>query len=71
MCLAGGGLRHGQVIGSTEKDGGHIATRPVMPADLAATIFRHMNVPLDADYVDGTGRPVPIVYNGKPVEELF
>jgi hypothetical protein len=30
-----------------------------------------MDVPLDAEYLDPTGRPVPIVYNGKPVEELF
>jgi uncharacterized protein (DUF1501 family) len=71
MCLAGGGLRHGQVIGSTEPDGGQIATRPVSPADLAATIYRHMGVPLDVEYLDGTGRPIPAVYNGKPVEELF
>jgi hypothetical protein len=71
LCLAGGGLRHGQVIGSTERDGGQIATRPVTPADLAATIYRHMGVPLDAEYVDTTGRPIPIVYNGSPVEELF
>ncbi len=71
MALAGGGLRHGQVIGTTEKDGGQIATRPVSPADLAATIYQHMGVPLDAEYVDGTGRPIPVVYNGKPIAELF
>src|SRR5262249_37399280 len=52
MALAGGGLRHGQVIGSTEKDGGQIATRPVTPMDLAATIYRHMGVPLDTEYTD-------------------
>jgi hypothetical protein len=71
MCLAGGGLRHGQVIGSTEKDGGQIATRPVTPADLAATIYQHMGVQLDTEYLDGTGRPIPIVYNGKPIAELW
>lgn len=71
MLLAGGGLRHGQVIGSTEKDGGQIATRPVSPADLAATIYRHLGVPLDTEYLDGTGRPIPIVYNGSPIAELF
>ena len=40
MALAGGGLRHGQVIGATERDGGHIKDRPVTPGDLAATIYR-------------------------------
>ncbi len=71
MALAGGGMRHGQVIGSTERDGGFIATRPVGPADLAATIYQHMDVPLDTEYLDGTGRPIPIVYNGTPIAELF
>jgi hypothetical protein len=50
MSLAGGGFRHGQVIGSTESDGGHIKERPVTPADLAATIYHHMGIPLDATY---------------------
>jgi hypothetical protein len=71
MCLAGGGLRHGQVIGSTERDGGHIATRPVTPGDLAATIYRHMGVPVDAVYLDPTNRPRALVEDGEPIAELF
>ena len=71
ILMAGGGLRHGQVIGSTEPDGGQIATRPVHAADLAATIYQHFGVPLESEYLDGTGRPVPIVYNGAPIAELF
>jgi len=59
------------VIGSTEPDGGQIATRPVHAADLAATIYQHFGVPLESEYLDGTGRPVPIVYNGAPIAELF
>jgi uncharacterized protein (DUF1501 family) len=70
MALAGGGLRHGQVIGATEKDGGHIKERPVTPGDLAATIYRHMGVPLDATYPDHTGRPRYVVENGKVIAEL-
>jgi uncharacterized protein (DUF1501 family) len=71
MCLAGGGFRHGQVIGATEKDGGTIARRPVTPADLAATIYHHMEVPLDAHYEDNRGRPHPIIQeNGQPIREL-
>ncbi len=52
MCMAGGGFRHGQVIGASSRDGGEIAERPVTPADLAATIYHHMGVPLDATYTD-------------------
>jgi hypothetical protein len=72
MCLAGGGLRHGQVIGSTESDGGQIKERPVTPGDLAATVYRFMGVPLDATYLDNRGRPRYIVENGgQPIAELI
>lgn len=71
MAVAGGGLRHGQVIGATEKDGGTIKERPVTPGDLAATIYQHMGVPLDATYSDTTGRPRYIVENGQPIRELM
>jgi hypothetical protein len=59
------------VIGATEADGGHIKERPVTPGDVAATIYRHMDVPLDATYTDTTGRPRAIVEQGKPIAELF
>jgi hypothetical protein len=70
MAMAGGGLRHGRVIGATEPDGGHIKDRPVSPGDLAATIYHHMGVPLDTVYYDPTNRPRPIVDRGRPIEEL-
>lgn len=72
MCLAGGGLRHGQVIGATETDGGNIRERPVTPGDLAATLFRYFGVPQDAFYLDNQGRPrVVVENNGQPLPELF
>jgi hypothetical protein len=70
MTLAGGGMRHGQVIGSTERDGGQIKERPVTPGDLAATIYRHMGVPLDGTYLDSRGRPRYFVEHGEPIREL-
>jgi hypothetical protein len=71
MSLAGGGLRHGQVIGATERDGGTIRHRPVTPGDLAATIYQHFGVPLDTQYIDPRGRPRNVVENGQPIAELF
>ncbi len=42
------------------------------PQDLAATIYRHMEVPLESVYYDHRGRPRPIVdHNGQPLRELF
>ena len=71
MCLAGGGYQHGQVIGASEWDGGDIKERPVTPGDLAATIYHHMGVPLDAHYEDFQTRPIPIIDNGRPIAELM
>jgi hypothetical protein len=71
MCLAGGGLRHGQVIGVSSRDGGEIADRPVTPGDLAATIYHHFGIPLDRTYSDHQGRPIFIVDNGSPIRELI
>lgn len=72
IALAGGGLQHGQVIGATEPEGGSIRDRPITPGDIAATIYRYMDVPLDATYLDNQGRPHYIVQNnGQPIRELF
>jgi hypothetical protein len=70
MLMAGGGFRHGQVIGSTEADGGQIKDRPVTPGDLAATLYHYMGVPTNATYLDPRGRPRYIVESGAPLPEL-
>jgi len=71
IALAGGGLRHGQVIGSSTPDGGDIDERPIGPGDIAATIYQHMGVPLDTHYLNSQGRPIPILESGEPIRELF
>ena len=70
MALAGGGLRHGQVIGATEADGGQIKDRPVTPGDLAATIYHTWAYRLERHLPDPRGRPRYIVENGRPIAEL-
>ncbi len=70
MSMAGGGFRHGQVIGSSTRDGGEIEERPVTPGDIAATIYHHMGVPLTTTYPDHQGRPLYVVEDGQPIKEL-
>ncbi|MBI2827589.1 MAG: DUF1501 domain-containing protein [Planctomycetia bacterium] len=71
MVTAGGGLPCGQAIGATDRRGYAIAESPVRPADLAATVFRHLDIPLDAHWTNPQGRPIPIVTEGgKPVAGL-
>jgi hypothetical protein len=72
MILAGGGLKHGQAIGSTDARGYDINSRPVRPQDLAATVFKFLDIDLAAHWTDPQGRPIPIVAEGgQPIHELF
>jgi hypothetical protein len=71
MLAAGGAGAHGCVVGSTDSRGGEIKSRKVTPSDLAATVFRHLDIPLDAQWMSPQGRPVPIVADtGAPIAEL-
>ena len=71
MIVAGGGLKHGQVIGSTDSRGYDIKDRPVRPQDLAATVFKHVGIDLASHWVNPQGRPIPIVTEGgQPISEL-
>jgi uncharacterized protein (DUF1501 family) len=64
MLLAGGGLTHGQVIGSTDAKGGEVKEGRVTPSDLGATVFRHLGIDLNAQWIDHQGRPQSIVTEG-------
>ena len=71
MVVAGGGLTHGQVIGSTDRHGGSITTAAVRPQDLAATTFRHLGIDLNLHWTSPRGRPIPILAgDGRPIPEL-
>lgn len=71
VLVSGGGLRMGQVVGSTDSRGEEPRDRPLSPGDLLATWYQCLGVPLDAHFRDHGGRPVPILPSGTPVRELF
>lgn len=52
VLLAGGGVRGGQVYGSTSENGGYVKESPVSPADLSATILQHLGVDPTLEYYD-------------------
>jgi hypothetical protein len=71
LVMSGGGFQHGRVIGSTDSKGGSIASQPVQPQDLAATVFRHLGIDLASHWTNSQGRPIPIVVEGgKPLQEF-
>ncbi len=70
VALAGGGVPGGQIIGSSDDHGGYPKTRPLVPPDLAATIFHLLGISHHAEFKDQLGRPLPIVEGGNPIKEI-
>jgi hypothetical protein len=69
VFLAGGGVRGGTVIGSSDAKGAFPATDPQTPENLAATIYHSIGLPKDMAWFDAENRPHHI-YDGEPIRGL-
>ena len=71
--MSGGGLRTGQVIGSTTRDGGEAKDRPVHFQEVFASLYRAAGIDVEtAQVVDLSGRPRYLIEPGyAPMRELF
>jgi Protein of unknown function (DUF1501) len=70
ILLAGGGVKGGQVIGSSDRLGAEPRDRPVRPAEVVATIYRALGVDPATLLLGPGGRRFPLV-DAAPLEELF
>ena len=68
--LAGGGIRGGQVYGSSDKDAAYPRSNPVAPEDILATIYHALGIPLTGEIRDALGRPFPVCA-GRPLTALY
>ncbi len=71
VALAGGGIRGGQVIGSTNADGTDLKDRPVGVADLLRSMCHSLKIDPRRENTSPLGRPLKIVDGGSVVKELF
>ena len=71
ILMAGGGLKVGQVIGTSSANGEGPTNRPVSPTDVLATIYRHLGIDLTRHTVTSAGRPIPLLPDGAPIWELL
>jgi hypothetical protein len=60
VALAGGGIRGGQVYGSSDAQGAFPRTRPCGPPDIHATVFQALGISPRAEIRDMLGRPFPV-----------
>jgi hypothetical protein len=69
--LAGAGVKGGQAVGSTGKDGQSVTERPVSVTDFLTTVFTAVGVDATKENKTWDGRPIPLVKGGKAIEELI
>jgi hypothetical protein len=71
VALAGGGIRAGQVIGSSDKEAAYPADRPVTPQDILASIYHALGIDSRKCVDRAPGQPYLLVDGGHPIRELF
>jgi uncharacterized protein (DUF1501 family) len=71
LMMAGGGIRGGQVYGSSTADGSDVSDNPVTVADLFRTVCQSLEVNADHENMSPLGRPMKIVDGGKPISAFF
>ena len=70
--LMGGGIKGGQVIGRTDKEGATVEERPIPTIDYLSTICKVLGIDYEKKNKSPGGRPIRIVDKGaNPITELL
>jgi hypothetical protein len=68
--LAGGGLKMGQAVGQSSSKGETPVTRPFGARDLLATVYHVLGIDPRREFLNNSGRPLPILADGTAIAEL-
>ncbi len=72
FCLmGGGGVKGGQIVGSTDKLGVRPHTRPVTPSNIHATIYECLGIDPKLQVMDPSGRPTNVLDDPTAIGELL
>ena len=71
VMIGGGGLKNGQAVGATDKDGLSVEGQAYLPGDIWATVAHALGIPLDTVYTSKNGRPMKIANSGTPIKQLI
>ena len=71
ILLAGGGFKHGQVIGATNSKAEYPTDRKIGVEDFCATVYHALGLRTDDEIRDLSGRPMHLVPGGEVPRELL
>jgi Protein of unknown function (DUF1501) len=70
VVYAGGGLKMGQVIGTTNATAEHPTSKPATPGSVLATMYQALGIDYKHAFYDQAQRPMSILNEGEPIAEL-
>jgi hypothetical protein len=70
-ALAGGPVKGGRVVGESDEKGAFPKSNAKTPQDVLATMYQHLGVDVEQQYLNSSGRPIAVLPSGKPIEELL
>lgn len=71
VLMAGAGIPRGQVVGATDAKGYYASENVYRPEDFAASLYTKLGIDHRQTLHTSTGRPVPLVNQGRLIKELF
>lgn len=71
IVFAGAGVPGGQVIGSSDKEGGYVSNEPHTPEEYAATIYEKLGIDRGKPLYTSSHRPVFFGHGAEPIASLF
>ena len=71
MVFAGAGVRGGQVIGRSDRDGGYVIEQPFTPENYASTVYEKLGINRGSPIYTPNNRPVFFAHGGEPIGQLL
>jgi hypothetical protein len=69
IMMAGAGIPGGSILGKTDDEGGRPVDDEYFTADIAATMYAKLGIPLDTIHTAPDGRPIRLVEEGRVIKE--
>jgi len=70
VLYAGGGLKMGQVVGSTDSKAESPTSKPATPGCVLSTMYHVLGIDYRHNFYDQAKRPMAILAEGEPIEDL-
>jgi hypothetical protein len=71
VLYAGGGLKMGQVVGTTDARAEYPISKPASPGCLLSTMYHALGIDWQHEFYDQARRPLPILNEGRPIDDLI